>query len=331
MVNGWGLIGTGRIADDRILPGINAVEGNKLVAVVSRDPARAKAYAEKFGAEHAYTSYDEMLGNPDITAVAIHTPNALHPEQTIAAARAGKHVFCDKPIALTVAEAEKMVEECKRAGVKLGVNFHNRFLPAFNETKQIIASGEIGDVVLIELEASPGARPGGTLSSWRVDSKMAGLGTTMSVGVHTYDILRFILGSEIVEVTALFDQPRGVMETTSIAMFRFASGAMAQVTINETAPYPHNVFVIYGSKGRITGRGLTRSRLAGELEVLTADGERKKKIDVVNAHAGSVAEFSHALLEGREPSPNGFDGLQSVRLTEAMGRSAYDGVHVRLD
>jgi predicted dehydrogenase len=330
MVNGWGLIGTGRIADDRILPGINAVEGNKLIGVVSRDPARAKAYAEKFGAEHAYTSYEEMLRNPDVTVVAIHTPNSLHPEQAIAAARAGKHVFCDKPIALSAADAEQMVEECKKAGVKFGVNFHNRFLPAFNESKRIIASGEIGDVVLVELEASPGARPGGTLASWRVDPAMTGLGTTMSVGVHLYDILRHVLASEIVEVTALFDKPRGVMEETSLAIFRFANGVMAQVNINETAPNPHNFFVIYGTKGRVTGKGLTRSRFGGELQVLTENGERKQKIDVVNAHAGSVAEFSNALLEGREPSPNGFDGLQSVRLTEAMARSAYEGVHVKL-
>lgn len=331
MVNGWGLIGTGRIADDRILPGINAVKGNKLIGVVSRDPARAKAFAEKFDAEHAYTSYEEMLRNPDVTVVAIHTPNSQHPEQAIAAARAGKHVFCDKPIALTVADAEKMVAECKKAGVKFGVNFHNRFLPAFNETKRIIASGEIGDVVLVELEASPGARPGGSLSSWRVDPAMSGLGTTMSVGVHLYDILRYILASEISEVTAMFDAPRGVMETTSLAIFRFANGVMAQITINETAPNPYNNFIIYGTKGRITGKGLTRSRLAGELEVLTDAGTRTQTIGVVNAHAGSVAEFSNALLENREPSPNGFDGLQSVRLTEAMARSAYDGVHVRLD
>jgi 1,5-anhydro-D-fructose reductase (1,5-anhydro-D-mannitol-forming) len=330
MVNGWGLIGTGKIADDRILPGINAVKGNKLVAVVSRDPARAKAYAEKFGAEHAYTSYEEMLRNPDVTVVAIHTPNSLHPEQTIAAARAGKHVFCDKPIAIKSSDAEVMVAECKKAGVKFGVNFHNRFLPGFNEAKRIVASGEIGQPILIELEASPGARPGGTLASWRVDPEMTGLGTTMSIGVHLYDIIRHILDSEIVEVSAIFDKPKGVMEEMALATLRFDNGTLAQLAIYENAPNPHNNFIIYGSKGRITGKGLTRSRFAGEMEILTDSGTRVQKFDVVNAHAGSVAAFSNALLEGREPSPSGFDGLQSVRLTEAMARSAYEGRHIKL-
>src|SRR6185503_1190974 len=166
--NGWGLIGTGRIADDRVLPGINAFEGNRLIGVVSRDAARAEAYAKKFGARRAYTSHDDLLRDREVDVVAIHTPNALHAELAIAAARAGKHVFCDKPMATSVADAERIVRECEKAGVKLGVNFHNRFMPSFVETRRIIASGEIGEVQMVQLEASPGARPGGRLGSWRV-------------------------------------------------------------------------------------------------------------------------------------------------------------------
>jgi 1,5-anhydro-D-fructose reductase (1,5-anhydro-D-mannitol-forming) len=173
--NGWGLIGTGRIAEDRILPGITAHPGNTLVAVVSRDQARAAAFAKKFGARHAYTHYDDMLRNPEVTAVAIHTPNAQHAAQAVAAARAGKHVFCDKPMATTVADAERIVRECEKAGITLGINFHNRFMPCFIETRRIIASGEIGEVHLVQLEASPGARSGGRLATWRVDRRGASI------------------------------------------------------------------------------------------------------------------------------------------------------------
>jgi 1,5-anhydro-D-fructose reductase (1,5-anhydro-D-mannitol-forming) len=329
--NGWGLIGTGRIADDRILPGINAFSGNKLVAVVSREQSKADAVAKKFGAQHAYTKYADMLRNPDITVVAIHTPNSLHAEEAITAARAGKHVFCDKPMATSVADAERMVRECEKAGVKLGVNFHNRFMPCFVDTKRIIDTGEIGEIMLVQIEASPGARPGGRLASWRIDPSMAGLGTTMSIGVHIYDILRYMLSSEIVGVSAFFDTPRGVMEETNLSTFRFANGAMAQVNINEKVPTPYNDFIIYGSKGRITGRGLTRSRAGGVLEVLTEDGQtRSTEYPATNAHAASVAGFSKTLLEGSEPSPSGIDGLRSVQLTDAMTRSAWDGVHVTL-
>jgi 1,5-anhydro-D-fructose reductase (1,5-anhydro-D-mannitol-forming) len=329
--NGWGLIGTGRIADDRILPGINAHSGNRLIGVVSRDQGRADAFARKFGAEHAYTRYDDLLRNRDVTVVAVHTPNSQHAEQVIAAARAGKHVFCDKPMATSVADAERMVRECEKAGVKLGINFHNRFMPCFIETRRVIASGEIGDVQLVQLEASPGARPGGRLGSWRVDAVLAGLGTTMSIGVHVYDILRYLLASEISTVSAFFDTPRGVMEEVNMSMFRFANGVIAQLSVYENSPLPHNDFVIYGTKGRITGRGLTRSRAGGGLEVETTDGKsRTTEFPATNAHGASVAAFSDALLNGRDPVPSGIDGLRSVQLTDAMAKSAWDGVHVRL-
>ncbi|MBI2223378.1 MAG: Gfo/Idh/MocA family oxidoreductase [Betaproteobacteria bacterium] len=330
-MNGWGLIGTGKIADDRIFPAINAFAGNKLVAVVSRDQARADTVARKFGAQHAYTSYEDMLRNPDVTVVAIHTPNSLHAGQAIAAARAGKHVFCDKPMATTAADAQRVVKECDQAGVTLGVNFHNRFMPCFIETRRIIDSGEIGEVLVVQLEASPGANPASTRASWRVDPALAGLGTTMSIGVHVYDILRCLLASEIVTVSAFFDTPRGVMEQTNLSVFRFANGAMAQLNVNQKTPDPHNDFVIYGTRGRITGRGLTRSRFPGELQVLTRDGKtRSTEFPAIDAHGRCVAAFSQALLDGRAFSPSGIDGLRSVQLTDAMARSAWDGVHVSL-
>jgi 1,5-anhydro-D-fructose reductase (1,5-anhydro-D-mannitol-forming) len=329
--NGWGLIGTGRIADERVLPAIAACTSDTLVGVVSRDAARAQAFAVKHGAQHAYTRFEDMLENPAVTVVAIHTPNALHAEQAIAAARAGKHVFCDKPMATSVADAKRMIDACHAAGVKLGVNFHNRFMPSFIETRRVIESGEIGEIQMVQIEASPGARGGSRLATWRVDYEMAGLGTTMSIGVHIYDILRYLLGSEIDTVSAFFDTPRGVTEEINLSMFRFANGVLAQVSVHEKTPYPHNDFVIYGSRGRILGRGLTRSRSGGEMQVIGSDGKtRTTEYPAINAHAACVADFSKTLLEGGEPSPSGIDGLRSVELTDAMARSAWDGTHVRL-
>lgn len=329
--NGWGLIGTGRIAEDRVLPAITEHAGNRLVGVVSRDPQRAKRFADSFGAEHAYTSYEEMLRNPDVTVVAIHTPNAQHAAQAIAAARAGKHVFCDKPMAIAVADAENMVRECERAGVRLGINFHNRFMPCFHEIRRVIGSGEIGDVHLVQLEVSPGARSGGRLATWRIDPALAGLGTTYSIGVHAYDILRYLLAAEVEMVSALFDKPRGVMEEMNVSLVRFANGALSQLSVHENSPLPHNDIVIYGSKGRITGRGITRSRDGGVLEVMNDDGRtHSQAFPAINAHGACVKAFSDALLEGREFVPSGIDGLRSVQVTDAMARSAHGGMHVRL-
>jgi 1,5-anhydro-D-fructose reductase (1,5-anhydro-D-mannitol-forming) len=329
--NGWGLIGTGRIAEERVLPGINAFSGNTLVGVVSRSAERAMDFAQRFGAQRAYTSYDELLANPDVTAVAIHTPNSQHAEQAIAAAHAGKHVFCDKPMATTVEDAQRMIDACKKAGVKLGINFHNRFMPGFIDAKRIIDSGEIGDVQLVQIEASPGAKGGSRANTWRTDADLAGLGTTMSIGVHIFDILRFLLSSEIETVSSFFDTPKNVMETTNFSMFRFGNGAMAHVSVHEITPYPHNDFVIYGSKGRIIGRGMTRSRAGGEMHVTGADGKtRVKEYPAINAHEACVIDFSKAILEDREPGATGLDGLKSVELTVAMAKSAWGGTHVAL-
>src|SRR5262245_17982819 len=329
--NGWGLIGTGRIAEERILPAINAHMGSRLVGVVSRDRGRAEAFARKFKAERAYTSYDELLANPDVTVVAIHTPNSQHAAQAIAAARAGKHVFCDKPMTTSVADAERVVRECEKAGVKLGVNFHNRCMPSYIETRRLIASGVIGEVRLVQLETSPGARAGERSGSWRLEAALAGLGTTYSIGVHVFDILRYLLASEVTMVSAFFDTAPGVMEGVNLSTLRFASGALAQVSVHETVPLPRNDFVIYGGKGRIVGQGLTRSRSPGQLRVTTADGRNTvTEFPVMDAHTAAVAAFSDALIDGREPVPSGLDGLRSAQLAEAMARSAADGVHVRL-
>ena len=314
-----------------MLPGITSFAGNKLIGVVSRTQARADDFAKRFGAQHAYTSYDDLLRNPEVTVVSIHTPNALHAEQAIAAARAGKHVFCDKPMATNVADAERIVRECDKAGVKLGVNFHNRHMPCFIETRRIVQSGEIGTVLMVQLEASAGVGAKSVAATWRQDPAMAGLGTSMNVGTHVYDILRFILGSEIVTVSAMFDTAPGVMEKTSLTTFKFANGTLAQLNVNQSTPNPHNDFIIYGSKGRITGKGLTRSRAGGELQVLLNDGtSRNAEYPAIDAHAACVAGFSQALLDGSAPSASGIDGLRSVQLTDAMGKSAWEGVHVRL-
>jgi 1,5-anhydro-D-fructose reductase (1,5-anhydro-D-mannitol-forming) len=222
-----------------------------------------------------------------------------------------------------------MIDACDEAGVKLGINFHSRFMPGFIDAKRIIDSGEIGAVQLVQIEASPGAKGGSRANTWRTDAGLAGLGTTMSIGVHVYDILRYLLSSEIETVSAFFDTPYNVMETTNLSMLRFGSGVIAQVGIHEITPYPHNDFVIYASKGRIIGRGLTRSRAGGEMHVTSSDAKtRVRQYPAVNAHEACVVDFSKAILEDRAPSASGLDGLKSVELTVAMAKSAWGGVHV---
>ncbi|HYJ70014.1 MAG TPA: Gfo/Idh/MocA family oxidoreductase [Nocardioidaceae bacterium] len=315
----WGVIGLGRIVKSTIAPAMVAEPECELVAGVSRDQARADAFAQEFGAPYAYTSYDEMLANPEVEAVYIATPNAQHFEQVVAAAEAGKHVWCDKPMAVTVADAVREVEACDKAGVKLGINFHNRQLPWVRDVKQMVAAGAIGDVRTIQVEASAGVRPH---EGWRNDPELAGIGTTFNVGVHVYDFLSYILDSDPVEVVAMWDDDNFAVEIQALALIRFANGVTAYVNCNQRLPHPQNDIDIYGTTGRIVGHGVTRSREDGRLVITKADGsESMTAYPSPGAHRLSLAAYAKAVLDGETPNASGEDGLRSMRLCEAMARS----------
>jgi 1,5-anhydro-D-fructose reductase (1,5-anhydro-D-mannitol-forming) len=315
----WGVIGLGRIVRTTIAPAMVAEPECELVAGVSRDQGRADAFAKEFGARFAYTSYDEMLANPEVDAVYIATPNAQHVDQVIAAADAGKHVWCDKPMSLTVADALREIEACDKAGVTLGINFHNRHLPWVLDVRRMLADGAIGDVLTIQAEASAGVRPH---ESWRNDRDLAGIGTTFNVGVHVYDFLSYLLDSDPVEVVALWDDDGFNVEIQSLALIRFANGTTAYVNINQRTPLPQNDISIYGTAGRIVGTSLTRAREDGSLTVTAADGsESTTPYPSPGAHRLSLLAYTRAVLAGETPNASAADGLRSMRLCEAMARS----------
>ncbi|MDH3309035.1 MAG: Gfo/Idh/MocA family oxidoreductase [Acidimicrobiia bacterium] len=318
---GWGVIGIGNIVQGTIAPAMVAEPECDLVAAVSRDQGRADDFAARFGARYAYTDYDEMLANPEVEAVFIATPNAQHAAQVVAAARAGKQVLCDKPLAINVGDAAAALRACQEAGVRLGVNFHYRHLPWVGDVTGMITAGVIGEVKVVHLEVGSGTR---NYDNWRSDPEMAGLGSVHNVGIHGLDFLRVILDSEPVEVMAMFDHApgSGAVEMLALVVLRFENGAIVYANLNETIPHPQNDIAIYGSEGRIVGTAFTRSRSDGKLAVLTADGETVTDYPAPEAHRLSVAAFTHAVLSGGEPNASGLDGLRSAQLCEAIGRSA---------
>lgn len=327
---GWGVIGIGNIVQGTIAPAMVAEPHCELVAATSRDRGRADAFAARFDVPGAYTDYEEMLADPAVEAVFIATPNALHPEQVIAAARAGKHVLCDKPLAIEVAAARAAVDACRAAGVALGINFHNRFLPWVQDVARLIAGGAIGDVEVVELQVASGFRQ---YDNWRIDPELAGLGSVHNVGVHGLDFLRVILDSEPIEVMAMLDPApaSGQVEMLGMLLLRFANGALVHFDCNERIRHPRNEITIYGSAGRIVGTGFTRSRVSGDLTVTTDQGETITHYPAPGAHRLSVAAFTTAVLAGQEPRPSGEDGLASVRLCAAIDRSAREGRLVAVD
>jgi 1,5-anhydro-D-fructose reductase (1,5-anhydro-D-mannitol-forming) len=328
MTLGWGIVGLGRSADTLVAPAITADPASRLVAAVSRDAARASAFAERHGAPTAGTDLAAMLADPAVDVVAITSPNALHAEQAIAAARAGKHVYCDKPLATSGRDAERVLEACATAGVRIGMNFQTRYHACFREARAIIERGEIGEVIAVQVDSSSGDVH---FAGWRAEPDLAGLGAVNNIAVHLYDLLRYLLAAEVREVSALFDTGRdGGLERVPMVLMRFSSGVLAYANGNQRTPFPLNDIVIHGTTGRIDGRGITRPQREGEMRVLTAAGERVGQYASHDVYERTVAAFSAAVLAGRDPDPSGLDGLRSVQLTDAIRRSAREGRLIEL-
>lgn len=329
MTLGWAVVSTGRAADVLVGPSINAAEGSKITAVCSRDRARADEYAAKHDVARAYTSYDEMLADPAVEVVYIASPNALHYEQVVAAARAGKHVYCDKPLAMTPEEARRAVDACRDAGVKLGVNFQTRHYAANQEAKRLIDEGAIGEIRLLEIASCAGNNP---LKGWRTEPGLAGMGAVNNLAVHPLDLACYFAGSEVIEVVALTNVGRSnELETLPLILLRFESGAMAYINGNQAVPNPRADMEIYGSEGRISGRSTTRPGMDGELLVKKNDGEETSTpFDTRDGFTRAIQAFNEAVANDTKPNPSGEDGVRSVELVEAITRSARQGSVVQL-
>ena len=209
---GWGIVSTGTHPDVKIAPAMAAADGGELVGVYSRDQHRAEAFAQKHGARAAYSQLGDLLKDPRVDGVFVSSPNALHAEHVVQAAEAGKHVLCEKPMATTIADAVRMLQACRRAGVTLGIAFNLRQHPAYIRARELVAAGTLGRIVLAQAQWAFGVRgrdgspPRTPLTQWwDTPELIGGASTMMGTGVHSVDLLRLVLGAEVDEITAVTD------------------------------------------------------------------------------------------------------------------------------
>lgn len=327
MAFGWAVLGTGRHIERFMAPAIRAADGARFVAVLSRDKARAETFASAHGALRGYDDLDRLLADPDVQAVFVATPNSLHAEHTIRAAAAGKHVLCEKPMAVTVEDARRMIEACRQHDVKLGVGFHLRHHVGNIEARQLLSSGGVGDVVLARAQWSYGGPPRG---GWWAEPEQTGFGSLAAVGVHVVDLLRFLLGSEIREVSALAIQSQGGLDETVAATLRFEGGALGLLACSRQTPKGDNDFAIFGSEGRLDGLGVVGQTPKGRLVVSTSNGAQERSLDGPDPYTAEIEAFQRAVIENTEPSASGLDGLRSTEVLDALVRSYREGRAVSL-
>jgi predicted dehydrogenase len=342
MALGWAIISTGRHADQKIAPAINATPHAELVAVCSRDRQRAEAFAQKHGAKAAYDAVDALLQDARVQAVFICSPNALHASHTLQAAQAGKHVLVEKPMATILDDAVAMVRGCREHGVILGVGFHLRQHPAHVEARRLLAAGVLGTIALAQGQWGFGVRgqiappPRGDLQRWWDEPAMiGGASTMMGTGVHVIDLLRFLLDQEVIEVAAISDgqtqqQPLEQLLTLSL---RFDGGTLATVCCGRRLPDSCNDVTIYGSHGRIRGLGTLWEARQGRLEVVseTVNSSAAFPHDLLANYISQLEDFHRAIEEHSQPAATGCDGLRVVQVTLAMIAAAREAHTVKIE
>ena len=342
MTLGWAIISTGRHADNKIAPAINAAPHARLVAVYSRDQGRADAFAERHGAMAAYDSVEAMLQDSRVDAVFVVSPNALHAAHTVQAAQAGKHVLTEKPMATTIEDAIAMIHACQRHAVTLGTGFHLRYHPAHLEAYRALRDETLGAIALVQGQWGFGVRgqtvppPRPPLQQWWEDPALiGGASTMMGTGVHVVDLFRFLLQQEVVEVTALADgqTPSQPLEQLLTLSMRFEDGPLATICCGRRLPDSQNDMVIYGSHGRFSGRGTLWEAREGALEIVseTTNHTAEFSHDFLANYIDEVEDFYHAVVEQREPAATGLDGLRAVEVTLAMITAAREGRTVKIE
>jgi 1,5-anhydro-D-fructose reductase (1,5-anhydro-D-mannitol-forming) len=327
----WGLIGASTIGREWMVPAIGAQPDSMVAAVASSSPERARRYADELGIPNAFTSVADLLAEPTIDAIYISTTNEWHEPQALAAIAAGKHVLCEKPLALSLDSARRMVAAAASAGVALGTNHHLRNAATHRKMRELIQTGAIGRPLAARVFHAVYLPP--HLQSWRVDRPEAGGGVILDITVHDADTLRFALGDEVAEVTAMTANQgmgRAGLEDAVMGVMRFRNGVIAQFHDAFTAPHAPTGFEVHGTEGSLFGRDVMTQRPMGTVSMRRQGSEEEVPLDYENLYERSVRCFNAAIRGEGEPAATGEDGVQSLAVALAVREAAETGQTVRI-
>lgn len=334
----FGLIGCGRVAPRHAQSLIQLPE-TQLVSVADIREDRARRFSAEYGAQ-AYTDYHDMLARPDIDAVTVCVPSGLHAQVAIDVLQAGKHVLVEKPIALNLADADRMIATAREAGLRLGVVLQNRYNSPVQQVRTLIDQGLLGKLYLGSVCVRWYRPQSYYEDGWHGTLSMDG-GALMNQSIHHLDALQWFMGP-VASVYAYTATLAHTMESedVGVAVVRFRSGALATVE-GSTLTWPQNLegsVALFGKRGSVKIGGTALSRITlwkvdGELEreaeILT--GQRVDPPTVYGySHREVIHDFARALLDGREPSTPGPEARKSLALVLAIYESARTGREVQL-
>ncbi|PZQ48362.1 MAG: fructose reductase [Rhodovulum sulfidophilum] len=326
----WGLVGASTIASEYVIGAIRA-RADEIAGVMSGDAARGADYAARHAIPASTTDLDALLGLPGVEAVYISTTNEKHHAQALAAIAAGKHVLCEKPLAMTTAEAAEMVRAAERAGVTFATNHHLRNAGSHGAIRDLIAGGRIGRVLSVRVFHAVHLPP--HLQGWRINDAGAGGGVIPDITVHDADTVRFYLGEDPVEVVAMAGASgmgAGV-EDSVMSVWSTPSGAMVQTHESFTHPFAGSGVEVHGTEGSIFGRGIMTQKPVGEVELVNASGRHAVAFDRHDLYGRAIEAFAAAVAGQGAPAADGVDGVKSLAVAMAVRDAARTGRATRVD
>jgi 1,5-anhydro-D-fructose reductase (1,5-anhydro-D-mannitol-forming) len=326
----WGFIGASNIAE-RVIPSLRKVAGQELVAVCSRSASRAQQFAEQQGLASAHTDLRELLAL-GLDAVYISSTNEQHAAQTLAALDAGCHVLCEKPLAMSLADAAQMIDRAQAVDRVLATNHHLRASALHERVREIIAAGELGEVHGVQVSHAVHLPP--HLQGWRLDAPDAGGGVVLDILVHDADLLRFLLQTEprrITTVTRQHGLGHGTVEDSAMSVIEFDGGVLAQTHESFVARHAATRLHVLGTEGALYAEGSLTQAGGGRLWLRDAQGEREIEVPAVDLYEIGCGAFVRACAGEGAPLASGVDGERSMAVALAGLASASSGRSVQID
>lgn len=313
----WGIVGLGWVSADFVAPAMVKSPGSRLVACLGSSLAKGQAFAERFGVERVHSDLEALMHDPDVDAVYIALPNALHHEAVLAAARGKKHVLCEKPFAMNVGQARQMVAACQAAGVILRIAHQIRLDTAVGRARAIVHSGRLGRLVAMSVERASGLA---ARTAWRQDFAQSGV--IFDVGVHLLDLISWVSGQRFVEVSALShpDRRQRQPDDTVTVLGRLDGDCHAVARATREVASAENNLIIEGSEATLITSAL---RFAKEHVVYVRDqtGTTEERFPVSPAYELEVPAFEGELRGEPSVLPDGEDSVRIVAVTEAVLQS----------
>jgi predicted dehydrogenase len=324
----WGIIGCGNVAEFKSGPPLYQTPGSELIAVMRRDAMKAADFAQRHNARRWYTDAEGLIADADVNAIYIASPHALHVEHVKLAAEAGKIVLCEKPVGISMAEAQACVDVCRTSGVPLSVPYYRRCWPIVRKMRELLNDGAIGRgvaarVQLTDYFAGDPDRP------WLTTRESSGGGALANAGSHWVDLIRYLLG-DVVSVSAQCSSHASGFETedTIVVQLETIEHALVSLSITLQSPINTNEFDISGTAGRLRATSLSDGQL-----ILNRVGEEPQVFALQRsrfAHAEFIAELVDRLRSDQPVPVPGEEAVAVWRIMEAAYRSCATGMHQRI-